>query len=128
MVQPFATVNDLSRAWPGYDAADEEHAEWLLEFVSAGIARQCADAGADPESDVDPIVLAGVTCRVVARMMQGESEAAGVTQESWGASPLSGSVTYANPTGDVYLTAFEKQLLGIDGQGLEVAWVNQEGA
>ena len=108
-MEPYATVEDLKAAWPSYDESKAARAEYLLGFASAAIAAMC-DAGR-----VDASVLRGVTCQAVVRMMQSDGESAGVTQESWGASPYSGSVTYSNPSGDLYLTAFEKRLLGIDG-------------
>lgn len=104
----FATVADLRAAWPSAEALDEGRATALLPLVSAVIAGVC-DAGA-----VDEDVLRLVTCQVTARMLTSSANGLGVTQDSWGASPYSGSVTYANPSGDVYLTAFEKRLLGVD--------------
>lgn len=103
----FATVDQL-RALPGVTVADDTAAERLLGMVSSAISSMC---------DTDEVagdVLALVTCQATARMMQADGGGFGVSQESWGANPYSGSVTYANPSGDLYLTAFEKSLLGID--------------
>ena len=108
-MEPYATVEDLKAAWPSYDAGKEARARYLLSFASSAIAAMC-DA-----SRIDAAILKGVACQAVIRMMQSDGEASGVTQESWGASPYSGSVTYSNPSGDLYLTAFEKRLLGMDG-------------
>lgn len=103
----LAEVSDLARAWPGYSEEMEGRARALLAFVSAAIRSMC-DLDA-----VDPEVAKGVACQVAARMLQSGGQP-GVSQESWTASPYGGSVSYANPAGDVYLTAFEKRLLGID--------------
>lgn len=107
-----ATVDDLRALWPGPDDLDEGRAGTLLPLVSSAIDALCADGGVDP-SGVDPSVLRLVTCQVAIRMMVTSDDGYGVTQASWGASPYSGSASYANPTGDIYLTRTERQLLGI---------------
>lgn len=106
-MEPFATVDGLRAVWP--DVTDEGRAQSLLSMVSAAIGSMC-DAKA-----VEPDVLSLVTCQATARMMRSDA-GFGVSQESWSASPYSGSVSYANPSGDIYLTSFEKQLLGIGDQ------------
>lgn len=115
----FATLEDLKADWPGFDDSMSAQAASKLAFVSASVASLC-DAGA-----VDAEVLKGVTLNAVERILQSSGELAGVTQESWGASPYSGSMSYANPTGDFYLTKQEKELLGITS-GMTAAWVMQE--
>ena len=107
-MKTFATVDDLSAVWSGYDPADESRATTMLGMVSSAIGALC-DA-----SSVDVDVLRFVTCQATARAMQAGDAGQGVSQESWTASPFGGSVTYANPSGDVYLTSFERRLLGID--------------
>ncbi|AKT49902.1 hypothetical protein ADJ70_05450 [Olsenella sp. oral taxon 807] len=86
----------------------EGRARALLSAVSAAIRASCDVATVDPE------VLRLVCCQATARMMQAGESGQGVTQESWAASPYSGSVSFANPSGDLFLTAFERRLLGID--------------
>ncbi len=112
----FAKPEDLKLVWSGYSELDESRASALLSLVSSVIRSQ---ANAD---EIEPDILKLVTCRVVSRMLQSDGMP-GVTQESWGASPYSGSVSYANPSGDIYLTKFEKELLGI-GDGY-ARFVNQ---
>ncbi|NPD32251.1 hypothetical protein HLV35_03085 [Eggerthellaceae bacterium zg-997] len=114
---PLATPADLSLAWPGYEPSMEGRARALLSYVSAAIRSMC-DADA-----LDPELTRGVACQAAARMMQASQAGAGVSQESWTASPYGGSVTYANPTGDVYLTSFEKRLLGVEGGECVAAFV-----
>ena len=116
--EPFASSADLFAAFPSL--ADEgERADVLLPLVSAAVRAAC-----DWEA-VDPEVLRLVTVQATARMLQAGSEAPiGASQTSWTASPFGGSTTYANPSGDVYLTAFERRLLGAD-VGIAF-YVNQE--
>ena len=111
MATQFATVDDLRAMWPSSEPFDENRALVLLPLVSAAIGASC-----DAKS-VDQDVLRLVTCQVTARMLTSSAGGQGVQSESWGASPYSGSVTYANPSGDVYLTAFERRLLGADSDG-----------
>mgnify|MGYP002612652685 CR=1 FL=1 len=106
-----ASVSDLRALWPEAGTLDEARAEVLLPLVSAAIDGTCASEGVDP-SGVDDGVLRLVTCQVATRMLA-TSGGFGVTQTSWGASPFSGSESYANPTGDIYLTKTERQLLGL---------------
>lgn len=115
-MKAYATVEQLAAAWTGYEPGMEGAARSALSFASAAISSMLGGRSVDPD------LLRGVTCRVVARMLQ-STELGGVTQESWTASPYGGSVSYANPTGDIYLTAFERRLLGIDGGDMSAAWV-----
>lgn len=105
---PLATPAELVAAFPSL-AGEEERAEALLPLVSAAVRASC-DADA-----VDADVLRLVTIQATSRMMQAGAEAPiGAAQTSWTASPYGGSTTFANPTGDVYLTSFERKLLGAD--------------
>lgn len=117
-MEAYATPSELRAYSKAADGLDDGRAESLLGMASAAIRAVC-----DPDS-VELDVLKLVCLRMVSRQVQSDS-VAGIQQESWGASPYSGSVSYANPAGDIYLTAFEKQLLGIDGTAMEAKCVNQ---
>lgn len=108
-----AAVDDLRALWPEAGTFDEARAEALLPLVSAAIDGMCAADGVDA-SGIDEAILRLVTCQVATRMLM-TSGGYGVTQTSWGASPYSGSESFANPTGDIYLTKTEKELLGLGG-------------
>lgn len=116
MAAPFATPAELLALHPDLSAQPAERLEACLAYVSAAIRRLC-----DAES-VDADVLKLVACQASARMLPAEG-GVGVTQESWSATPYSGSVSYANPSGDVYLTGFEQRLLGISGADMEAVFV-----
>lgn len=106
-----ASIDDLKALWPG-GALDETRAGTVLQLVSSAIDALCASEGVDP-SGVGADVLRLVTCQAATRMLMASDAGFGVTQESWGATPYSGSTSYANPTGDIYLTRTERQLLGL---------------
>ncbi|WP_314951611.1 Gp19/Gp15/Gp42 family protein [Lancefieldella parvula] len=108
-IKPFATLSDLKAMFPTLEATDEERAENLLSLISAAVGSLC-----EWESK-DPAVLKLVVCQAAIRVLQaGEETPIGVTSQSWMAYPFTGSTSYANPTGDIYFTAFEKSLLGVD--------------
>lgn len=109
-----ASLDDLKELWPG-GSLDEARAGAVLPLVSSAIDALCLSGGVDP-SGVGADVLRLVTCQVATRMLMASESGFGVTQESWGATPYSGSTSYANPTGDIYLTKVERQLLGLDGE------------
>lgn len=106
---PFATLDDLKALYPALEDSERERAQSLLSLVTAAVASLCDWA------DKDPAVLKLVTCQATIRVLQaGEETPIGVTSQSWMASPFQGSTSYANPTGDIYFTSFEKNLLGVD--------------
>lgn len=106
---PFATLDDLKALYPTLEDSERERAQSLLSLVTAAVASLCDWA------DKDPAVLKLVVCQATIRVLQaGEETPIGVTSQSWMATPFQGSTSYANPTGDIYFTAFEKNLLGID--------------
>lgn len=121
MTAPYATAEALRALYPSVADEPESRVSAVLRLASAAIGGAC-DASA-----VDADVLELVCCRVAQRMLASPDGAA-VKQESWGASPLSGSVTYDVPSGDVYLTSFERRLLGIDGSDCAVTVANWGGA
>ena len=107
--RPFATLDDLKALYPALEDSERERAQSLLSLVSSAVAALC------DWSDKDPAVLKLVTCQATIRVLQaGEETPIGVTSQSWMASPFTGSTSYANPTGDIYFTAFEKNLLCVD--------------
>ncbi len=55
-----------------------------------------------------------VSCSMVNRVLLSEAEGSvGVSNTSYTMGPFSQSATYANPSGDMYLTATERRMLGI---------------
>ncbi|MDD5799044.1 MAG: Gp19/Gp15/Gp42 family protein [Coriobacteriales bacterium] len=107
-----ATLEDLRALWPGGDL-DGDRAATVLSLVSDAIDALCESAGVDV-TKASASALRLVTCQAALRMLKTSDAGFGVTQESWGATPYSGSMSFANPTGDLYLTKTERQLLGLD--------------
>lgn len=104
----YATVDDLEAGWRELTAKEKARAEVLLERASALI-----DSLTDT-TNIDKVVLTTVCCSVVQRVMQVDDyDGIGLSRENITAGSYIQSYTYANPSGDMYLTKTEKQLLGL---------------
>lgn len=99
----LATVDELRASGADVGPADEGRASFLLEWASALVR---AEAGGEPDPGAGRLVCLSAARRAL------ESGAAGATQSSETVGPFSESVTWANPSGDVYLTKAERSLLG----------------
>ena len=108
---PYATTADIEARWRTLSADERTRAEVLIQDASAML---------DNLVDVDALdaeryqLLTTVTCNMVIRAMSATSlDTFGVSQTSVTAGPYTQSYSYANPSGDMYLTKFEKRLLGV---------------
>lgn len=114
----FATAEDLQSRWRPLTAAEKQQANVLLEDASAILTAECPGIGG--VAAAVPLVKR-VVCSMVQRAMAGGSGGAfpaGVTQVSQTAGPFSGSFTFANPNGDLYLLESERRALrGLQGGG-----------
>ncbi|WP_052119307.1 Gp19/Gp15/Gp42 family protein [Bifidobacterium callitrichos] len=112
---PFATVSDLESRWRKLTPDEAETAASLLDDASDKIMTDCpgwVNASAK--------TLRRIACAMVKRaMIAGDSAALGITQSQQTVGPFSQMYSYSNPTGDLYLTASEKQSLG---QGVQTAY------
>lgn len=109
----FATVSDLEARWRTLSDSEKDKAEVLLEDASAYLS---ALVCVDPASESQQAILRTVTCSMVIRSMSSEQDAFGLSSTSMTAGPYTQSFHFANPSGDFYLTAFERKLLGIGNQ------------
>lgn len=117
MADPFATATDLADRWRPLSPAEAARAEVLLGDASAIIRTLSPGIDAKIADDLlDPGVPKAIACAMVKRVMQGPSDLDGVSQTQQTAGPFSQGVSFANPTGDLYLTKTEKQRLGIGVQ------------
>ena len=116
LTPPFATTNDLELRWrPLTSDAERARATALLDDASAVILAEDTRGVLDDLDDVPPI-LVRVTCAMVARVMATPVAQAPVTQEQRTMGPFAQSMTYANPSGDMYLTKAERRQLGFSRQ------------
>lgn len=102
---PFASSDDLKARWP--DLADTKLAETLLSDASQLIRDTCPGW-----AHASKATLIAIACAMVKRAMIAGSDNAGLSSTQETAGPYSQTLTYSNPTGDLYLTRTEKQRLG----------------
>jgi hypothetical protein len=117
-MEPFATVADLEARWRPLDEAEKAKADVLLGDASVLIAQRCRNAGVklDMADGLVTETLRAITCEVVKRSMLSPTDRPAATNTQMVAGPYSESVTFANPTGDIYLTHSEQARLGIGKQ------------
>lgn len=117
MAEPFATVSDLEARWRPLTPEETTRAETLLGDASAlirDLAKTVDQRIVDEE--LDPATPRAIACAVVKRVMQSPADFDGVTQAQRTAGPFQQGVTFANPSGDLYLTKLERRRLGAGGQ------------
>lgn len=106
----YATYEDLQARWRTLTEAEQETATVLLDDAAAIID---AYVLIDTEDEGQMERAKYVSCSMVRRAMQAtESDMIGISQASATMGPFSQQATFANPTGELYLTAQEKAMLG----------------
>lgn len=110
----YATVDDLSKRWRPIKPDEVERATTLLEDASMLIDSEMAYAGKaiNPEDEYQLSVARIVCCSIVKRVLASSFDG-DYTQISKTAGSFSEQFTFANPSGDMYLTAREYRMLGI---------------
>lgn len=107
----FADVSDIEARWRILTDAEQERASTLIDDASAMLSAQVDIDAANAEQ---MRLLKTVCCSMVIRAMSAtESESYGADTMSITAGPYTQSWRYVNPSGDMYLTKYEKRLLGI---------------
>lgn len=108
----YATVSDIEVRWRTLSASEQTKAAALISDATAiidSLAGPAFECGEDWDEKAKI-----VCCNMVIRAMSASaSDAFGLSQSSMTAGPYSQSWSYANPSGDMYLTKLEKRMLGI---------------
>lgn len=103
----YATAAELEASWRPLTDEERARADALLADASAIIDAELRGRPADQ-------LVASVVARSMARRaMASPGSQSGISAASMGAGDYSESWTYANPTGDLYLTGSERRMLGI---------------
>lgn len=106
----YATIEDLEQRWRPLEGAEKMRAQVLLDDAAVYIDTALGCSAEQPMESA----LTIVSCNMVIRsMLAADRGAFGVSSESMKADIYSHSWEYANPNGDLYLTAQEKKLLGV---------------
>lgn len=113
----FATIEDYVLRYGATD--DKTKLECLLNDASAYLRalylrewREEYTAGVHASFDEN---ACAVTCAIVSRSLNVPVGMQGVSQTSQSADVYSASFTFANPTGDFYITKSDRQRLGLGG-------------
>lgn len=119
-MEPFATVDNLQTRWKTLSDIEKSRAEALLMDASVIVLTMCAKHGVEIDSgdELQAMNLERIVCEMVKRAMLSPVDQAPMTQFSQTAGSYSESGTYANPTGDLYMTSKDKKSLGIGRQRL----------
>ncbi|NMM96291.1 phage protein [Bifidobacterium sp. DSM 109960] len=115
MACAFAAIPDLEEVWRVLDETDRTKAERLLDAASRKIRLQCPSWRQAEEAE--PGICKDICCAMVKRAMLASDDTAGVSQHTETAGSYSESYSYANPTGDLYLTSAERSDLDSAGAG-----------
>lgn len=111
--QAFATLSDLEDRWRGLSGSEQSRAQALLGDISAMIREIAGDTSTIPDE-----VLRMVACSAVRRAMASDQLGVGdVSSQQMTAGPFSQQVSFANPSGNLYLTRAERKLLGVGSRG-----------
>lgn len=126
----FATPEDLASRWRALSPSETERAEALLDdaaiYLQAEFVRCSKEI--DPEDEFLASALKIVSCSMVKRVMASSGTTAlGIdgdfTQLSKTAGSFTEQYTFANPSGDMYITAREYKLLGIPQNSTKIAQI-----
>ncbi|MEE1273100.1 MAG: Gp19/Gp15/Gp42 family protein [Olegusella sp.] len=120
----FASVDELQTRWRTLTETERPRAQEALLDVTAFITSLMAKSGVaiDPDDEVQSHNLMAVTCNVARRALvssfdqTGNEPAAPYTEHQQIAGVFQERYVFANPLGDMYLTASEKSILGIGRQ------------
>jgi hypothetical protein len=110
----YADVSDLEVRWRTLTTDEQARAEALLDDASAMLATAVI---VDDSDEQQAALLKIVCCNMVIRSMSTGGDMYGVSQQSMTAVGFTQQFSYANPTGDLYITKAEKRMLGISGTG-----------
>ena len=121
----YATLEDLQKRWRPLSPTEQNRAEALLEDASVLIQAefQRNQRKIDPDDELLSSALKIVSCSLVKRIMSTPASVDGVSQMGETAGPFNKQLTFANPSGDMYLTAREYAMLGISQRRSGIAQI-----
>lgn len=110
----FATIDDLEARYKTLTESEEARATALLMDASVMLAGEFERVGKsiDTENDLLMANLVRVICAMVKRVLASGLEA-DISSSSMTAGSYSEQRTFANPTGDMYITKNERRSLGL---------------
>ncbi|MFI3619689.1 phage Gp19/Gp15/Gp42 family protein [Enterococcus avium] len=120
-MQPFATIDDLTKLWRTLKMDEEDRAESLLEVVSDSLREEAHKVGKDLDKMVAArptfaAVVKSVVVDVVARTLMTSTDQEPMTQYSEGALGYTVSGSYLVPGGGLFIKNTELSRLGLRRQ------------
>jgi hypothetical protein len=109
----YAQATDLENRWRVLTDSEKSVVETFLNDAENMLKCLIDDYDEKVEDDTFKAVLIAVECAMVKRALMSNLDLIGVSQHTMTAGSYNENVTYANPSGDMYLTKNEKKLLGI---------------
>lgn len=111
----FATASDVQDRLLNHTLSDAE-CTWVTVMLDDASAKLAAHVDVDDTDGAQADLLRMVACNMVIRVLNPMlSQTIGVTQASMTAGSYTQSMTFANATGDLYISREEKAQLGILG-------------
>ena len=125
--EAFATVDDLLDGWPNKTLNESEQAaaNTLLLRASAYLATLLGQKriGIDADDDVQALNLKTVTVNMVRRSMSsGDVDGLSTVAQTIGSTTA--QVSWSNPSGTFFLSALDKQILGLSSSGGRAGWAD----
>lgn len=110
----LASIDDLEERYRALTSDERIRAQQLLVDASAMLLTELKSAGKtlDETDEVQQVAVKAVCCNMVKRVIA-NGLGADYTQTTVSAGDYSQSATFANPTGDMYITKQERRMLGI---------------
>lgn len=105
----YATVEELAAYWRELAQAEQARAAVLLDAAAVFVRAHCGGEPADAEA------AKYVSCDMAKTAMLAGASSAPVQSYSQSGGPYNASVTFANPTGDLYWKGQYDELLGLSG-------------
>ena len=131
MLTQYATYDEVVERYPSAQDYGRARIEALLSDASAIITSEFRAAGVE-FSETDEVLVANaraVCCAMVMRAAPAYGDGAEQVKSAMTmAGPFSTNVTFANPTGDLYLTAAERKRLGTSmvGKGMYQVFLSSD--
>lgn len=113
----YADVDDLEARWRQLTPEEAARAAVLLE--DASVILRAEVPGLDErivDGIIDPAIPLQIVAGMVKRAMQGPDGMEGVRSYNTQAGPFGEGVTFANPSGVLYIDRHDRQLLGFGRQ------------
>jgi len=120
-MEPFATIEDLTKLWRPMNPDEQLRAEELLKVVSNRLRIEAQRVGKDidqmiEESEAYKDVVKSVTVDIVARTLMTPTDKEPLSQFSESALGYTVSGTFLNPGGGIFIKRDELKALGLKNQ------------